>query len=187
MKREFLQNFQVAGQPMTKEIIDAIMEENGRDINAAKAPFADYETVKQQLTAAQGTIEQLKKDGTSLEDVQKKAAEWEKKFNEAQEEHRKAMEDRDFHDRLNAAVTKAQGRNAKAIAALLDLDALKGSKDQEKDIAAALEACKKDNGYLFGEEKTPPPYAGGTGASGSQGAPKTTGGLAGALADWYNT
>ena len=35
MKREFLQNFKIGDQPLTKEIIDAIMEENGRDIEAA--------------------------------------------------------------------------------------------------------------------------------------------------------
>ena len=36
MRREFLKNFQVNGQPLPKELIDAIMEENGRDIEAAK-------------------------------------------------------------------------------------------------------------------------------------------------------
>lgn len=37
MKREFLNNFQVNGQPLPKEVIDAIMAENSRDIEAAKA------------------------------------------------------------------------------------------------------------------------------------------------------
>ncbi len=37
MKREFLSNFQVNGQQLPKEVIDAIMAENGRDIEAAKA------------------------------------------------------------------------------------------------------------------------------------------------------
>jgi len=51
MKREFLQNLKIGDQPLSKEVIDAVMEENGRDIEAAKKPFADYDTVKQQLTA----------------------------------------------------------------------------------------------------------------------------------------
>ena len=42
MKREFLQNFKVGDQALPKEIIDAIMDENGRDIEAAKKRFADY-------------------------------------------------------------------------------------------------------------------------------------------------
>lgn len=32
MKREFLQNIKVGDQPLSKEVIDAIMAENGRDI-----------------------------------------------------------------------------------------------------------------------------------------------------------
>ena len=41
MKREFLQNFKVGDQPLSKEIIDEIMAENGRDSEAAKKPFAE--------------------------------------------------------------------------------------------------------------------------------------------------
>lgn len=37
MKRDFLRNFTVNGQPLPKEVIDAILDENGRDIAAAKA------------------------------------------------------------------------------------------------------------------------------------------------------
>ena len=36
MKREFLQNLKVGDQPLTKEVIDAIMEENGKDIENLK-------------------------------------------------------------------------------------------------------------------------------------------------------
>lgn len=55
-----------------------------------------------------------------------------------------------FGTSLEAAITAAGGRNAKAIKALLDVDALKKSKDQTADIKAALEACQKENMYLFG-------------------------------------
>ena len=36
MKREFLQSFKVGDQPLPKEIVDAIMEKNGQDIESAK-------------------------------------------------------------------------------------------------------------------------------------------------------
>ena len=39
MKREFLQNFKVGNQALPKNVIDAIMSENGRDIEAAKSPM----------------------------------------------------------------------------------------------------------------------------------------------------
>ena len=79
MKREFLQEFRVGEQPLPKEVIDAIMAENGRDIQKVKANFADYEDIKAErdtLKAQQGdstvdgktaqqwkeTYEQLKED-----------------------------------------------------------------------------------------------------------------------------
>ena len=40
MHRDFLRNFTVNGQQLPKEVIDAIMAENGRDIEAAKKAYA---------------------------------------------------------------------------------------------------------------------------------------------------
>ena len=45
MKREFLQEFKVGEQSLPKDVIDAIMAENGRDIQRVKAGFADYEAL----------------------------------------------------------------------------------------------------------------------------------------------
>ena len=52
MKREFLQNFKIDDQALPKEVIDAIMEENSRDIESVKKTFADYDTIKEQLGEA---------------------------------------------------------------------------------------------------------------------------------------
>ena len=166
MKREFLQNIQVEGKPLTKEIIESIMEEYGKGITAEQAKYSDYETVKSQLSEAQKTIAGLQKTGTTLEEAQKAAKDWEDKYNAAVKKHTQELADRDFYAAVEAGIIKAKGKNAKAIMALLDLDSLKGSKNQAQDIASALEACQKENGYLFGEAQTPPPYAAGTGASG---------------------
>lgn len=163
MKREFLQNFRVGDQPLPKEIIDAIMEENGHDIEAAKKPYADYDTIKNQLEEAQKTIQGFQSQ--DVDAIKKSAAEWEKKYNEAVEEAAQQRADMEFGSALKDAITAARGRNAKAITALLDVDTLKSSKNQEADIKAALEGLKKDSGYLFDDgQTTPPPYAAGTGA-----------------------
>ena len=47
MKREFLQGLKVGENPLPKEVIDAIMAENGRDIESVKARYADYDALKQ--------------------------------------------------------------------------------------------------------------------------------------------
>ena len=53
MKREFLQEFKVGDTSLPKEVIDAIMAENGRDIQKVKANFADYEEIKTELSKLQ--------------------------------------------------------------------------------------------------------------------------------------
>ena len=152
MKREFLQSFSVGDAPLPKEVIDAIMAENGRDIQKVKANFADYESVKEELSKLQ--MDQ------NFEEVAKA---WEEKFNQAMETHRKELAQMAFDRALHEGIVKAKGRNAKAITALLDVEALKVSENQTDAIEAALENLKKDCRYLF-EGDVPPPYARGTGA-----------------------
>lgn len=160
MKTEFLQNFKIGDQALSKEIIDAILAENGRDIEAAKKPYADYDAIKDRLKTAedglkafegvdisklQGEISRLK------DDLAKKDTDWQEK-----------IDGMAFDGRVKDAITAAKGRNAKAIAALLDVEKLRSSKNQEADIKSALETLKKDNAYLF-ETDMPPGYAPGTG------------------------
>ena len=172
MKREFLLEFRVGDNPLPKEVIDAIMAENGRDIQKVKANFADYEELKNQLSALQ--------QDRSFEETAKA---WEEKYNQAVEDHKQQIASMAFDRALGEGIVKARGRNAKAITALLDVDALKASENQEDAIEAALETLKKDNRYLF-EGDVPPPYARGTGAyNGAQDKHPTT--LAGALREKF--
>lgn len=161
MKREFLKNFKVGEQELPKEVIDAILDENGRDIEAAKKPFADYDDLKTRLEEADKTIEGFK--GMDIDAIRKEADDWKAKAEQAKEDADAKVAEVEFNSKLTAAITGAKGKNAKAVMALLDLEALKTSKNQEADINAALEGLKKDSGYLFEEPQTPPPYAGGTG------------------------
>ncbi len=161
MKREFLKNFKVGEQELPKEVIDAILDENGRDIEVAKKPFADYNDLKTRLEEADKTIEGFK--GMDIDAIRKEADDWKAKAEQAKEDADAKVAEVEFNSRLTAAITGAKGKNAKAVMALLDLEALKTSKNQEADINAALEGLKKDSGYLFEEPQTPPPYAGGTG------------------------
>lgn len=160
MKREFLQNLKVGEESLPKEVIDAIMDENGRDIQKAKTdavkPYADYQTIKDENQRlkdqqADGTV-----DG-------KTAQQWKEAHDKAVADHQEELDGIKFQSVLDNAITAANGKNAKAITALLDVEALRGSEDQPKAIKAALEALKKDSGYLFDEAGTPPPYAPGAG------------------------
>ena len=164
MKREFLQNFSVNGQPLPKEVIDAILNEHSRDIGTVKA---DLEAARGQLQAAKDGLKAF--EGVDVSQLQGQIAQLQQDLQAKDAAHQKEMADIAFNHTLEAAITGAKGRNAKAIMALLDLDALRGSKNQDEDIKAALEGLKKDSGYLVEAEGTPPPYAAGTGTGGAGG------------------
>ena len=172
MKREFLQGFTVGDASLPKEVIDAIMAENGRDIQKVKANYADYEDMKAELS-------RLRQD----QSYEETAKAWEEKYNRAVEDHKQEIACMAFEKALGEGIVKARGRNAKAITALLDVEALKASENQADAIEAALEALKKDSRYLF-EGDVPPPYARGTGAyNGAKENHPTT--LAGALREKF--
>lgn len=59
------------------------------------------------------------------------------------------LADRDFDDLLNGAVAESRAKNIKAVRALLDVDALKASRNQSSDIKAALAKVREENDYLF--------------------------------------
>ena len=79
---------------------------------------------------------------------------------------------------VESAICKAGGKSVKAITALLDMDAIAAAEDTAAALDQALEALKKDSGYLF-DAPTPPPYARFTGAAQPKPAAPMT--LAGAL------
>lgn len=162
MKREFLANFKVGELPLTAEIIDAIMAENGRDIEAAKKPFADYESIKEQLQTAKDGLKAF--EGVDVAQLQGEITKLQGQLTAKDTEWQGKLDAMAFEAKVKDAITAAKGKNAKAISALLDMDTLKASKNQDADIKAALEALQKDSGYLFGDDQAaPPPYAGGTG------------------------
>lgn len=84
----------------------------------------------------QATIEQLRKDLKAKDD-----------------EYATKEAERLFNDTLDKAIAEAGGRNAKAIRGLLDIEVLKGSKDQTADIKKALDAAKESDAYLFGSNE----------------------------------
>lgn len=163
MKKEFLQNFKVGGQPLPDDVVQMILDENGRDVDAAKAPYADYDSIKDQLNTAKESLKSF--EGVDVKDLQGKITALQNDLAAKETDYQGKLADMAFDHALEKAITGANGRNAKAIAALLDVPTLKASKNQEADIKAALESLKKENGYLFESGEKVPPYAGGTGTN----------------------
>lgn len=163
MKREFLQNFKIGDQSMPKEVIDSILDENGRDLEALKA---SNEALKDRLKTAEDGLKAF--EGVDVSQLQGEIAKLKGDLAQKDTDWQNKLDGMAFDGRVKEAITAAKGRNSKAIAALLDVDTLRSSKNQEADIKSALEALKKDSAYLF-EVDTPPGYASGTGTQQQQG------------------
>lgn len=161
MRPEFLQNFKVGDAPLPQEVVEAILAENSRDVAAAVKPFEDYQSIKERLRTATEGLKAFQ--GVDVKDLQGQVAKLTRELADQAQAHREQLAGLAFDSALKEAITAARGRNDKAIRALLDLEALRASKDQGADIRSALEALKKDSGYLFESEETPPPFAAGTG------------------------
>lgn len=167
MKAEFLQNFKVGDTPLPKGIVDAILAENDRDVEAAKKPFADYEDIKEQLATAREGLKAF--EGVDVKELQGQIAKLTGELSAKEAEHQARLQTLEFDGALKDAIRTAGGRSAAAIMGELGqekLDALRASKNREADIKAALEGLKRDSEYLFDTGETPPPYAAGTGTGG---------------------
>lgn len=144
MKKEFLLNFKVGDQALPDDVVEAILAENSRDVDAAKAPYADYDSIKDQLKTAKDGLKAF--EGVDVAQLQGQITQLQNDLTAKETEHQTKLADMAFNHALEKAITGANGRNAKAITALLDVPTLKASKNQEADIKAALESLKKDSG-----------------------------------------
>lgn len=64
---------------LTAEQVDAVMKENGKDVERERAKFADYDDVKAQLEKANNTIDSMK----DYEEVKNKVAEYKQQAEKA--------------------------------------------------------------------------------------------------------
>lgn len=164
MKREFLQNIKVGDQVLPKEIIDSILDEHSRSIGTLKT---ENDNLRSQLQTARDGLKAF--EGVDVKDLQGQITKLQQDLADKDTAHQTELANLAFDRKIEDAITGAKGKNAKAIKALLDIDTLKASKNQDADIKAAMDALQKDSGYLFGDVQTPPPYSGGTGTSAYQG------------------
>ena len=143
MKREDVKN-KIPG--ITDEQLNWIMQENGADINreksAATALQAQLDNANAQLKTAQDGLKAF--DGVDVAGLQEQVT-------KLKADMKAQAEGFAFDNALNAAIMSKKGRSVKAVRALLDLDALKGSADRSTDIAKALDDATKANPWAFGD------------------------------------
>lgn len=107
----------------------------------------DLAAEKKRADTAEDTLKGF--EGKDFDAIIKERDEWKRKHDENEAAHKKEKEDRDFSETLASAISEAKGRNQKAIIALLDVETLRNSHNQQSDIKAALDTLRTESGYLF--------------------------------------
>ena len=152
---------------ITDEAMTWILDTAGAELTREKNKAAD---LQKQLDAANsqlsGVQEKLKAfDGI---DVDKLKGESDK----LRQEIADLKDGWAFDSLLDGAIRDAKGRSVKAVRGMLDLDALKASKDRSADIKAAIDGLVKESPWAFDTA----PAGGDGGAGGKPSATFSTGG-----------
>ncbi|MEG2428604.1 MAG: phage scaffolding protein [Clostridium sp.] len=150
MKTDFLKEL-----GLEKEVIDKIMAENGKDIDAEQKKLTKAEgerdNYKAQLDTATDKLEEFKDvDPKELESTIETLKDDLKKKDD---EYATKESDRIFAESINQSIRDAGGKNEKAVLSMLDIESLKASKNQTEDIKKALDTVKESDAYLFGENE----------------------------------
>lgn len=157
MKREELKALGLTDD----KIIDAVLDAHHKELDPVQKKLdtaeADLKTANEKLADHQATIDGLNKSlekfkDVDVSDLQNQIATLNQTIKNKDDEHSKAIADRDFQDILKESIAAAGGKNAKAITALLDLETLKASKNQKVDIDNAIKqlAEAEDSSFMFG-------------------------------------
>lgn len=119
----------------------------------------DRDSEKKRADEAVATLQGF--DGKDFDAIQRDRDDWKKKYDDAVAAHQKELENREFNDSLSAAIKEAKGKSDKAIIALLDVEKLRASRNQQSDIKSALDALRSESGYLFEDNGGTPYFASG--------------------------
>lgn len=175
MNREFL-----GGLGLENTVIDQIMAVAGQDIEREKTRANQ---AKQDLQTAQGTIaameadlENLRKNATDADGLQKQLSELQEKYNADTQQMQQQLQERDYMDAINAAISGANLKFSSKSAEKTFRADLKGQKFEVADGKLTgfdnfLNSYRENDPGTFVAEKQPPAFSravGGTGGANAE-------------------
>ena len=147
-----------------KTDFDKAWKENYRTISDYDKAVSQRDNYKASLDDVNTRLKEF--EGVDVKDLQGQITKLQGDLKAKDDEYAAKEADRVFMDSVKEAVKAAGGRNEKAVIAMLNIDALKESKNQSDDIKKALEDVKKSDGYLFGVNEPINNPVGGTSGGG---------------------
>lgn len=158
MKTEFLKSLGIEDQ----SVIDAIMAENGKDINAVKSNTTKLETqvteLTNQLNDRDTQLKELKKSVKDNETLTAKITELETANQTSATEYEAKIANIQKTYAIENGVRDAKAKNVKAVMALLDTDKITFKEGKIEGLNEQIEKLTtgEDTAFLFGEVKQSP-------------------------------
>lgn len=144
MKREWLKELGIGA-----EVIDKIMDENGKDVNKAKAEVETLKTAKTdletQLATANTTITELKASNTNNEALQAKVTEYEQTIETMKADNQQ----KEFDLALENELIKLNVHSTKAARAELDMDKVKYENGQFTGLKEQTDTWAQEKAFLI--------------------------------------
>lgn len=144
MKREWLKELGIEA-----EVIDKIMDENGKDVNKAKAEVETLKTAKTdleaQLATANTTITELKASNTNNEALQAKVTEYEQTIETMKADNQK----KEFDLALENELIKLNVHSTKAARAELDMDKITYENGQFTGLKEQTDTWAQEKAFLI--------------------------------------
>lgn len=145
---------EILGEHYTEEIDQKVSAEIGKGFVSRENFNTNSDALKlarKQLEEANLQIEKFKE--MDIDGIKAAAEDWKRKAEQAEKDAKEEIASLQFDALLDSAIHSVKGKNSKAIKALLDVEALKASRNQTEDLNKALQTLKTENDYLFDEEK----------------------------------
>ena len=146
MKTEFLKSL-----GLEQDVIDKIMAENGKDIEAHKAAATAKET---ELAAANQTIKNLQETVKKFDGVD--VAALNQQISELQAKYDTDISAAKLGSALDLALVAGKAKNPKLVKAALDMEKIKLDGDKVLGLDEQLESIRKSDPYLFDDANPGP-------------------------------
>ena len=147
MKRDFLKEL-----GLEKEAIDAIMAQNGADIEHAKEILnAKVERLESELEKVSADYKDVAQKAGDTEALTKRVAELEADQKQSLEQHTETLRELKLSHAIETALLSEKAKNIKAARALIDIDKIKIAGDTIDGLNEQIKALKDgdDTKFLF--------------------------------------
>lgn len=146
-----MEEYGLAIQEDKKKEFEKAVLENYKTVGEVEKKDEKITSLEDKITATEDALKKF--EGVDADALKKQITDLQDDLANKDADYHAKLSERDFRDLLREGISSAKGKNPKAIAALLDTEALMTSKNQKEDLQAAIKVLTEaeDSKMLFGE------------------------------------